>query len=165
MFFPSSFSLAVSPYDPDSRFNMNSLSRLEEGVGIKIVTSLAEIPTQLAAVLGMKGREQEVEIVIGKWESGQSQHPITWRSLLDILKELDLEDLSQEIEDYMHGEQGMCVPVYFYMWYIFVMRCVDILKCAVDTQLTTHCSQQTHKAHRCTHICTYHGLWMLELPL
>ena len=108
----STFSLAVSPYDPDSRFSMNSLSRLEEGAGIKIVTSLADIPAQLAAVLGvslMTGEEQQMEIVIGKWESGQSQHPITWRSLLDLLKELDLEDLSQEIEDYMHGEQGMCL--------------------------------------------------------
>ena len=102
---------------------MNSLSRLEEGAGIKIVTSLAEIPAQLAAVLGvrlMAGEEQQVEIVIGKWESGQNQHPITWRSLLDTLKELDLEDLSQEIEDYMHGEQGMCVPVYLYRQYIFI---------------------------------------------
>ena len=99
----------MSPYDPNSRFSMNSLSRLEEGAGIKIVTSLAEVPAQLAAVLGMEGEEQEVEIVIGKWESGQSQHPITWRSLLDVLKELDLEDLSQEIEDYMHGEQGVCI--------------------------------------------------------
>ena len=94
---------------------MSSLSRLEEGAGIKIVTSLAEIPAQLAAVLGvrlMTGEEQQVEVVIGKWESGQSQHPITWRSLLDILKELKLEDLSQEIEDYMHGEQGICMCAY-----------------------------------------------------
>ena len=112
------FYLAVSPYDPDSRFHMNSLSRLEEGAGIKIVTSLADIPAQLAAVLGvrlMAGEEQQVEIVIRKWESGQSQLPISWRSLLDILKELDLEDLSQEIEDFMHGEQGMCVLTYFYI--------------------------------------------------
>ena len=58
-------------------------------------------------------------IVIGKWESGQSQHPITWRSLLDILKELDLEDLSQEIEDYIHGEQGIL--------HGFVMNSVECL--------------------------------------
>ena len=118
----------MSPYDPDSRFSMNSLSRLEGGAGIKIVTSLAEIPAQLAAVLGvrlMAGEEQEVEIVIGKWESGQSQHPITWRSLLDILKELDLKDLSQEIEDYMHGEQGMCVPTFV----LINVTCVLYLGC------------------------------------
>ena len=108
------FSLAVSPYDPDSRFSMNSLSRLEEGAGIKIVTSLAEIPAQLAAVLEvrlMAGEEQKVEIVIGKWESGQSQHPITWRSLLDILKELARPG-RPEIEDYMHGEHEICVLAY-----------------------------------------------------
>ena len=104
----------MTPYDPDSRFSMKSFFTLEEGAGIKIVASLAEIPTQLAAILGvslMTGEEQQVEIVIEKWESGQSQHPRTWRSLLNILKELDLEDLSQEIEDYMHGEQGVCVPI------------------------------------------------------
>ena len=109
------FSLAVSPYDPDSRFSMNSLSRLEEGAGIKIVTSLAEIPAQLAAVLGvrlMAGEKQQVEVVIGKWESGQSQHPITWRSLLDILKELNLKDLRQDIDDYMHGELCCYKSVY-----------------------------------------------------
>ena len=44
------------------------------------------------------------------------QHPITWRSLLDVLKELDL---SQEIEDYMHGEQGIL--------HGFVMNCVECL--------------------------------------
>ena len=75
------------------------------------MTSLAdlEIPAKLAAVLGVRlmTGEEKVQIVIGKWESGQSQHPITWRSLLDILKELDLEDLSQEIDDYMQGEQGI----------------------------------------------------------
>ena len=98
------FFLTVSPYDPDSRFSMNSLTRLEGGAGIKIVTSLAEIPARLAAAIGVAGEEQQVEIVIGKWESGQSQHSVTWRSLLDVLRRLDLEDLSQEIEDYMHGE-------------------------------------------------------------
>ena len=96
--------LTVSPYDPDSRFSMNSLTRLEGGAGIKIVTSLAEIPAQLAAAIGVAGEEQQVEVVIRKWESGQSQHSVTWRSLLDVLRRLDLEDLSQEIEDYMHGE-------------------------------------------------------------
>ena len=114
----NAFSLAVSPYDPDSEFSMNSLCRLEEGAGIKIVTTLAEIAAQLAAVLGVELRrgEEQVEMVIGKWESGQSKHPITWRSLLDILKELDLEDLSQEIENYMHGEQGMCAHVFAYSY-------------------------------------------------
>lgn len=105
-------SLTVPPYDPDSTFSMNSLSRLEEGAGFNIVKSLAEIPAQLASVLGVTTEmDQQVEITIKKWVSGGSQRPLTWRSLLDILWELDLEDLSQEIENYMHGEQGMCVRV------------------------------------------------------
>ena len=45
-----------------------------------------------------------LEIIVSQWESGSSQRPPTWQSLLAILQELDLKELSQEIEDYMHGE-------------------------------------------------------------
>ena len=111
------FSFAVSPYDPDSLFSMSSLLRLEEGAGIKVVSSLAEIPRQLASVAGVhmdermergltrvKSKGASVEIIVGRWESGTSQRPLTWRSLLDVLRELGLTDLSQELEDYMLGE-------------------------------------------------------------
>ena len=101
------FSLtAVSPYDPDSLFSMSSLSRLEEGAGIKIVSSLVQIPIQqLLSTTGIPLTENaSIEVIVGQWESGNSQHLPTWRSLLAVLRELDLTELSQQIEDYMHGE-------------------------------------------------------------
>ena len=33
-------SITVSPYDPDSRFSMSSLTKLEEGAGINVVISI-----------------------------------------------------------------------------------------------------------------------------
>ena len=96
----------MSPYDPDSLFSMSSLSRLEEGAGIKIVSSLAEIPTQrLLSTTGIHLLPvASVEVIVRHWETGNSKHRPTWRSLLAVLRELDLTDLSQQTEDYMQGE-------------------------------------------------------------
>ena len=105
----SSSLVAVSPYDPDSLVSMSSLSRLEEGAGIKIVSSLVEIPTQqllstARIFLEAVTEGASIEVIVRQWiESGYSLRPPTWRSLLAVLRELDLTDLSQQIEDYMHG--------------------------------------------------------------
>ena len=93
-------------------FSMSSLSKLEEGAGIKVLSSLAKIPAQLASLAGVTLHDQAgtsnkkacVEAVIEQWKSVGGKHPPTWKSLLDILKELDLEDLNQAVEDYLHGE-------------------------------------------------------------
>ena len=42
----------MSPYDPDSHFNMKALSRLEE-TGIKIVTSLYDLHAKLVDNFGV----------------------------------------------------------------------------------------------------------------
>ena len=95
---------------------MSSLFKLEEGAGIKVVSSLAKIPARLAAAVGINLQEhvmdlpdknKRVEMIIDQWKAGDSQRPATWRSLLNVLQDLGLEDLSQEVEDYMHGEQCM----------------------------------------------------------
>ena len=73
------------------------------------MSSLVEIPTQqLLSTTGIPVKAvtegASIEVIVGQWESGNSQHPPTWRSLLAVLRELDLTDLSQQIEDYMHSE-------------------------------------------------------------
>ena len=91
---------------------MSCLSKLEEGAGIKVVSSLACVPSQLISIVGIELQDHAilsksscVEVIVGQWKSGGGKLLPTWKSLLDVLKELDLEDLSQAIEDYMHGEQ------------------------------------------------------------
>lgn len=62
-----------------------------------MVTSLAEIQEQLVAALGVRCSES-VEDMMKQWL------PSTWRSLYDVLRRLELEELSQQIEEYLSCE-------------------------------------------------------------
>ena len=99
----------MTPYDPDSRFTMSSLTRLE-AAGIKVVTALRDNIDYLKRKLGLlAARPYSINSVVKKWEvsalSGQkavkAPPPMTWRSLLQILSQgMNLKDLSQQIEDF-----------------------------------------------------------------
>ena len=91
---------------------MSALSRLE-GVGIQVVTSLAKVHTKLIQAAGIRtvwhqlpsDSSKAVEIVISQWKSpGKSRLPPTWTSLFNVLKKLELIELSVQIEDYLTGE-------------------------------------------------------------
>ena len=45
-----------------------------------------------------------VEVFLETWLSGRSPRPSTWRSLLQVLREVGLEELCQQVEDCFHGE-------------------------------------------------------------
>ena len=98
---------------------MSALSRLE-GVGIQVVTSLAKVHTELIQAAGItlehrlvSDPAQAVEIVISQWESpGKSRLSPTWMSLFDVLKKLELNELSVQIEDYLSGEWRFHTKVY-----------------------------------------------------
>ena len=74
------------------------------------MTSLAETLSQVVSAAGinlsLKGLPEHenrinlLKIAVGEWESGNSLLPPTWKSLLDILENLHLEDLSQLIKTY-----------------------------------------------------------------
>ena len=61
-------STAVSPYDPDSRFSMSSLTKLEEGAGINVVTALESKSGEVLSAIGVTPDEtygaDPVEVVI-----------------------------------------------------------------------------------------------------
>ena len=102
---------------------MSALSRLE-GVGIQVVTSLAKVNTELTKAAGinlswtdlrqlLSDPVKSVEIVISQWKSpGKSRLPPTWTSLFDVLKKLELNELSVQIEDYLSGEWRFHTKVY-----------------------------------------------------
>ena len=94
----------MSPYNPDGQFSKSALSRLED-TGLQIVSSLDNVCTELKDILGLN-KLLIVREVISEWVSGRSHHPPTWRTLLDILRKLDLVELSQQIEDYLSGDSG-----------------------------------------------------------
>lgn len=67
--------------------------------------SLQRMHAQLAKVLGIKSRVQgSAEIVVEQWIAGKSPRPPTWLSLFDILRELDMGELGQQIEEYLSGK-------------------------------------------------------------
>ena len=92
---------------------MLALSKLEYA-GVQIITSLKAIHYQLTAHIGIsvgtyyRDPEEYVKQAIILWKSGRSCFPPTWKSLLSVLKKLNLEELSQQIKDYLMygGELG-----------------------------------------------------------
>ena len=113
---------AVSLFEPDNRFNSDVLSKLEDVMGIQIRSALANIHSRLAVASGVKlkvqvdkyGKKiplpnpdidpgQYVEEVIFQWSAGNSNHPPTWKYLLEILQDIGLLELSQQINMYMKG--------------------------------------------------------------
>ncbi len=100
----------VAPHD--KQLTMSSLYGLEQIAGIGVVTSLARIHDDVMSTAGItlnKSQQKKLkecetntgrlEIIISQWESGSSDIPPTWGSLLSILKKLNLNDLRQQVMD------------------------------------------------------------------
>ena len=86
---------------------MGSLWGLEH-IGISIVTSLEENLTKLHEVTSItvdwgRSKADLVEHLMRRWGGGEGLVPLTWRSLLDVLQEMKLGELSQQVEDYLSG--------------------------------------------------------------
>lgn len=91
---------------------MSALYKLEEA-GIPVVTSLARNLPQFIKVSGVildEGCPEEtaegVEEVIQLLALGLTEppRPLVWRVLYEMLRELGLEDINQQIEDYLTSE-------------------------------------------------------------
>lgn len=107
---------AVPSYDPDSQFNITSLHKLEEEADIDILNRLDSIREQLiskiftdegAAKIFTDKIDASLDAIINQWNSGGSHRhsrPPAWRSLLDVLMELNMQDLSQPIENILYGK-------------------------------------------------------------
>ena len=107
----------MSPYDPDSRFSMSALCRLENK-GIPVLTALETLHRELVETAMVNFTEaaqneyrktqnpsDSVEIVIRQWTLGDSPGLTpTWRSLHQVLRQLGLEELSQQIEEFLCSE-------------------------------------------------------------
>ena len=107
----------VSSYHPNGRFNWSALSKLQ-AVGIEVLTALAEIKDQDCKrtqryrdfkICPIAYTESGIDKVLHEgdfsdWLSNKIV-PRTWRSLYNVLRELDYgEELSQQIESYLCGE-------------------------------------------------------------
>ena len=131
----------MPPYDPGGLFSKDCLSRIEKVAGIQILSTLAKIPRQLVSVAGVhmdahnhwkdyEGTVICIEMIIDEWKPGKSRRPPTWRSLLDVLRELDLKDLSQDLEEYMQGEyEGLMIhKATIYVLIVLLIKIVQFCK-------------------------------------
>ena len=98
----------------------NVLSRLEAVMGIQIVSALANIHSKLITTSGVqlqlqvqlrivfpdpqRDPGQYVEEVFSQWSAGHSHRPPTWRHLLEVLRDIGLQELSQQIDTFMKGK-------------------------------------------------------------
>lgn len=105
------FIFAVSAYSPDIEFTTRAFSKLE-AAGIPVVTTLEKVYGQLKeTAMVLPGffipwyltPEESFETVIEQWIAGKSILPPTWRSLYNVLRKLNLGELSDQIEEYLSG--------------------------------------------------------------
>lgn len=99
--------------------------KLDKVANIKVIKLLSEVKRKFITAAGvtldaraeskissLKDPEVHVEIILNQWKAGRSQRPSTWRSLLDILKELNMQSVSQDILDFMYGKRDGFQPMF-----------------------------------------------------
>ena len=112
VFLVSGFSLsAVSLFSPDRRFLSEDLARLDEVMGVQIVSVLANHVSQLASLSGVtplpepqSQSEEYVDKLIHLWCAGLSSVSPTWKHLLEVISGVGLPELRAEIEAFMKGQ-------------------------------------------------------------
>ena len=116
----------MSPFYFDAQFSMIALGKLQ-AADIPVVTALTEKFKQrrcpvsgvlkedcYASLLAKSHSDQRWEIWLKEWlKSEPADHslPPTWRSLFEVLRQLDLEELSQDIESHLTSELCTCMMV------------------------------------------------------
>ena len=106
----------VYPFGLDSQISFNALCKLEEsGISLSANIHTTELMTAAGFTLDQDSKQQieksdwspceYLQILIGQWKSDKnSRLPPTWMSLLEVLREQNLKELSQQIEDCISGE-------------------------------------------------------------
>lgn len=90
---------------------MTALNRLEVAAGISIIDKLAPKFVAMTAFLCIDAStmvthrnnpHEELSGVFTKWFAGKSPLPTTWQVLLEILRDIELGELAQEIDDFFN---------------------------------------------------------------
>ena len=98
--------VSVTPYDPNSRFTTEALSRLTER-GIPVLRFLSINIKSFRHLLGFSEpviyTHYNLALVLNSWMRGFSNVPPTWRNLLLVIRQLNLDSLGQLTETYLSG--------------------------------------------------------------
>ena len=99
----NSFPTAVSPFIPESSFDMRAVSLLEAAAGIPVMRTLNNHARHIHTFLGLtQFLNLDLNGVLNYWISNvQHQVPPSWKNLLQIIHLLDLDELAQRMETYL----------------------------------------------------------------
>ena len=94
---------AVTRFNADSKFTMAVLSRVE-AAGIPLMSSLNNCTQQILTLFGLGSLPSlDLNTVLNIWSSCGEKAPPTWRNLLQLIRQLHLDDLAQQVEAYLCG--------------------------------------------------------------
>lgn len=100
--------VTVSPFGVNDPFSVKSLYALE-AAGVPVVTSITENFKQFCKLCKLSHSSyQSCSQAIEEWEENVETPP-TWRHLFDVLKQMDLEELVQEIENYLGSRFSVAI--------------------------------------------------------
>ena len=88
----------MTPFNPESNFTIDDLHSLEDA-GIALMTILNNYTQQLQSMLGMYSID--LNTLLNLWVTGKEKISPTWRNLLQIVRQLNLNDLANQVETYL----------------------------------------------------------------
>ena len=109
----SQSNVTVTPFDPNNhRFNMRALSLLEAAAGIPVMRTLSDYTQHIQSSLGLVMIPiLDLNALLNYWIGNAWRTPPTWEKLLDIIRQLNLDELAQRMETYLSGEAEEFSPI------------------------------------------------------
>ena len=98
----SHLSNAVTPFNIESNFTIKAMYSLED-VGIPLVSSLNNYTQQIKMMLGLSMSQDyaTLEVLLKEWVGGTGIKSPTWKNLLQIVRQLGLNDLANRVKNYL----------------------------------------------------------------
>ena len=94
-------STTVTPFNPDSPFDMRTLSLLEAAAGIPVIRTLKKYTQQIQNILSfVKISDFGLKTLLNFWLRNAKHILPTWKNLL-IIRLLNLDELAERIETYL----------------------------------------------------------------
>ena len=118
---------------------MTALNRLEVAAGIFIIDQLAPKFIAVATLLCLDAStivthskttnnpREGLSGVLTKWFAGKSPLPTTWQVLLEILRDIELGELAQEIEDFFNINRTPTTPPSLYLVCYFIVLSTTLI--------------------------------------
>ena len=87
------------PFDPESPFTLRALSSLESAACIPVTRTLSYYTHHIQNILGLsKSMNLDLNGVLNYWISDIQWLPPSWQNLLQIIRQLHLDELAQKME-------------------------------------------------------------------